>query len=31
MNKPRNYKDYQVWKEAIAFATDVYKVTNAMP
>lgn len=28
MNKPRDYKGYQVWKEAIAFATEVYKVTN---
>lgn len=31
MNKPRNYRDYQVWQEAVAFAAEVYKVTNAMP
>jgi len=27
----RNFREYQVWKEAIAFATYVYKVTSNMP
>lgn len=27
----RNFRDYQVWQDAVAFATEVYKVTNAMP
>lgn len=29
--KARNFRDYQVWQDAVAFATEVYKVTNAMP
>lgn len=31
MNNQRNYRDYQVWQDAVAFAAKVYKVTTAMP
>ena len=31
MDKPRNFKEYQVWQDAVAFATNVYDVTSAMP
>ncbi len=27
----RNFREYQVWKDAIAFATYVYKVTSVLP
>lgn len=28
---PRNFRDYPVWKEAVDYATYVYKVTGQMP
>lgn len=31
MNKPRNYRDYQVWQEAVAFASKVYLMTGDLP
>lgn len=27
----RNFRNYKVWGDAVAFATDVYKVTSQMP
>lgn len=29
--KSRNFREYRIWKEAVAFATKVYSVTNEMP
>ena len=29
--KARNFREYKVWQDAVAFATRVYKVTNEMP
>ena len=29
--KSRNFRQYRIWKEAVAFATKVYSVTNEMP
>lgn len=29
--KARNFRDYKVWQDAVAFATDIYKVTDQMP
>lgn len=31
MKPSRNFRDYPVWQDAVVFATEVYKVTNAMP
>lgn len=28
---PRNFREYPVWQEAVAFATYVYEVTGKMP
>ena len=27
----RNFRNYKVWQDAVAYATDIYKVTNEMP
>lgn len=27
----RNFRNYKVWQDAVAYATDVYKVTGEMP
>ena len=27
----RNFRNYKVWKDAVAYATEVYKVTSEMP
>ena len=27
----RNFRNYKVWQDAVAYATEVYKVTNEMP
>lgn len=29
--KARNFRNYKVWQDAIAYATKVYKVTSEMP
>ena len=29
--KSRNFREYRIWKEGVAFATKVYSVTNEMP
>lgn len=29
--KARNFRDCKVWQDAVAFATDVYRVTGEMP
>ena len=29
--KARNFRQYTVWKDAVAYATHVYKVTDQMP
>lgn len=29
--KPRNFREYQVWQDAVAFSTLVYKQTSEMP
>lgn len=29
--KSRNFKEYKVWNDAVAFATMVYEVTSSMP
>lgn len=29
--KARNFRQYSVWQDAVAYATHVYKVTNEMP
>lgn len=31
MSGTRNFREYPVWKEAVAFATYVYEVTGKMP
>ena len=31
IKKSRNFREYRIWKEAVAFATKVYSVTNEMP
>ena len=31
MKKARNFREYQVWQEAVSYATEVYKVTAEMP
>ena len=27
----RNFRIYKVWQDAVAYATEIYKVTNEMP
>lgn len=29
--KARNFRNYPVWQDAVAYATHIYKVTNEMP
>lgn len=29
--KARNFRNYKVWQDAVAYATHVYKVTSSMP
>ena len=29
--KTRNFRNYQVWQDAVEYASHVYKITNAMP
>ena len=29
--KARNFRNYKVWQDAVAYATKVYKVTSEMP
>ena len=29
--KARNFREYPVWQDAVAFSTQVYKLTNDMP
>lgn len=29
--KARNFREYRIWQEAVAYATKVYKVTSEMP
>ena len=31
MKTARNFREYKVWQEAVAFASEVYKVTAEMP
>ena len=31
IKKTRNFREYKVWQDAVAYATKVYKVTNEMP
>ena len=31
MSGPRNFREYQVWNEAVDYATHVYEVTGKMP
>ena len=31
VKKARNFRNYKVWQEAVAYATKVYKVTAEMP
>jgi four helix bundle protein len=31
MKTARNFRDYKVWQDAVAYATEVYKVTAALP
>lgn len=31
MGNSRNFREYTVWKEAVAFATCVYEITGKMP
>ena len=31
LKKSRNFHDYQVWQEAVDFATKVYEVTTSLP
>lgn len=30
-NKARNFREYKVWQDAVAYATKVYKITSRMP
>lgn len=30
-NKARNFREYKVWQDAVAYATSVYKITSQMP
>lgn len=31
IKKARNFREYKVWQDAVAYATKVYKVTSEMP
>ena len=31
MNKSRNFRNYKVWQDAVAYASKVYQVTSDMP
>ena len=31
IKKNRNFREYKVWQDAVAYATQVYKVTSDMP
>ena len=31
VKKARNFRNYKVWQDAVAYATKVYKVTSEMP
>ncbi|MBO5613055.1 MAG: four helix bundle protein [Prevotella sp.] len=31
IGKARNFREYKVWQDAVAFATTIYKVTNELP
>ncbi|MBQ8704143.1 MAG: four helix bundle protein [Bacteroidales bacterium] len=31
IKKARNFREYKVWQDAVAFASEVYKVTAEMP
>jgi four helix bundle protein len=31
VGKARNFREYKVWQDAVAFATTIYKVTNELP
>lgn len=31
IKKARNFRNYKVWQDAVAYATKVYKVTSEMP
>lgn len=31
IKKTRNFREYKVWQDAVAYATQVYKVTSDMP
>lgn len=31
MKKARNFRNYKVWQDAVAYATKVYKITSEMP
>lgn len=31
MKKARNFREYKVWLDAVAFATEVYRITGSMP
>ena len=31
MKTARNFREYNVWQDAVAYATEVYKVTAGMP
>lgn len=31
IKKARNFREYKVWQDAVAYATQVYKVTSEMP
>lgn len=31
IKKARNFREYKVWQDAVAYATQIYKVTSEMP
>lgn len=30
-NKARNFREYKVWQNSVAYATNIYKITDQMP
>lgn len=30
-NKARNFREYKVWQDSVAYATNIYKITDKMP
>ena len=30
-NKARNFREYKVWQDSLAYATNIYKITDQMP